>query len=61
MQRLLRRAISGVAGRRESSEDVGKNNQKLEYTCMKSSKNKEISFIKNDSKLCIKSIIKNVS
>lgn len=47
MGRLLRRTTLGMEGRRESSEDVGENNQKqLEYTCMKSSKNKEISLLK---------------
>lgn len=29
MERLLRRATSGVTGRRESNEDVGENNQKI--------------------------------
>lgn len=47
MGSLLRRTTLGVEGRRESSEDVGENNQKkLEYTCMKTSKNKEISLLK---------------
>lgn len=29
MGKLLRRATAGVAGRRESNEDVGENNQKI--------------------------------